>query len=139
MGVAIVRIPLGIRPRSDLPLRWSRRICIETEQAPNSVCVQRKETTMKFVNLGRELSRGLAVTGVFLCTLMPGCSTTEALSQNIVQKMEGEAPPTITTSGCLGDYSQLQPGKEGQAALVYINPNAQWAKFTKVIIDPVQF
>jgi hypothetical protein len=71
--------------------------------------------------------------------LTPGRSTTEAPSQNIVQKMEGEAPPATKTSGFLGDYSQLQPGKEGQTALVYINPNPQWAKFTKVIIDPVQF
>jgi Protein of unknown function (DUF3313) len=53
--------------------------------------------------------------------------------------MSGEQPPPIQTSGFLGDYSQLKPGNEGQSALVYINPNAQWSKYTKVILDPVQF
>jgi hypothetical protein len=129
----------NIRPRSDFPLRWSRRICLATGERRIQSEFTRKGRSMKLDKLGVKLSRGLAVTGVALCLLMPSCSTTAAPSQNIVRKMEGEAPPLVKTSGFLGDYSQLQPGKEGQTALVYINPNAQWAKYTKVIIDPVQF
>jgi hypothetical protein len=62
------------------------------------------------------------------------CSRTEAPSQNIVAKATGEQPAAVPTSGFLGDYSQLQPGQEGQTALVYINPNAQWSKYNKVIL-----
>ncbi|MGH7906064.1 MAG: DUF3313 domain-containing protein [Candidatus Binataceae bacterium] len=74
-----------------------------------------------------------------LLFLALGCSATEAPSPNIIQKMSGEQPPPIKTSGFLGDYSQLKPGREGQTALVYINPNVQWSKYNKVIVDPVQF
>jgi hypothetical protein len=33
----------------------------------------------------------------------------------------------------------LQRGKEGQPERIYKNPQAQWAKYTKVMIDPVTF
>jgi hypothetical protein len=44
----------------------------------------------------------------------------------------------VDTSGFLGDYSQLEPGAKGQAALVYINSAADWRKYTKVKIAPVE-
>jgi len=74
-----------------------------------------------------------------LICLAIGCARTEAPSQNIIAKASSDQPAAIPTSGFLGDYSQLQPGREAQTALVYINPNAQWSKYTKVILDPVQF
>ena len=40
-------------------------------------------------------------------------------------------------SGFLGDYSKLHKGGEGQALLVYVDPQARFAKYTKVMIDPV--
>jgi hypothetical protein len=40
-------------------------------------------------------------------------------------------------SGFLGDYSELQKGSGDQAQLVYVNPNADFIKYTKVLIDPV--
>jgi hypothetical protein len=40
-------------------------------------------------------------------------------------------------SGFLGDYSMLQPGEEGQAQLVYVNPTARWSQYDKVWIDSV--
>jgi len=43
----------------------------------------------------------------------------------------------IALSGFLGDYSRLSPGKSGQAQLVYVNPDAHFSKYTKIIIDPV--
>ena len=54
----------------------------------------------------------------------------------------GACAPTIQTgkvkpSGFLGDYSQLRKGDRGEAQLVYINPNAKWASYTKVLIEPV--
>jgi Protein of unknown function (DUF3313) len=44
---------------------------------------------------------------------------------------------SVQTSGFLGDYSMLHEGKEGQALLVYQNPNTNWASYNKVMLDPV--
>ena len=41
-------------------------------------------------------------------------------------------------SGFLGDYSQLQEGKSGEALLVYIDPRADIGKYKKVLIEPVK-
>lgn len=45
----------------------------------------------------------------------------------------GKAKP----SGFLGDYSRLGKGGEGQALLVYVDPNARFSSYRKMIIDPV--
>jgi Protein of unknown function (DUF3313) len=42
-------------------------------------------------------------------------------------------------SGFLSDYSLLQPGKEGQVRLRYVNPNADWNSYTGIFIEPVVF
>ena len=50
--------------------------------------------------------------------------------------------PVQTKGACafLGsDCNRLTPGTSGQAALRYVNPNAQWTQYSKVIIDPVTF
>lgn len=39
----------------------------------------------------------------------------------------------------LSNPSQLQPGGPGQAALRYINPNVNWSRYTRLIIQPVSF
>ena len=44
---------------------------------------------------------------------------------------------TIQT-GFLGDYSRLEPGKSDQAQLVYLNPAAEFAGYTKIMIDPIE-
>lgn len=42
--------------------------------------------------------------------------------------------------GFLGsDCTKLAAGAEGQAALRYVNPSANWAQYNKIIIDPVTF
>jgi Protein of unknown function (DUF3313) len=45
----------------------------------------------------------------------------------------GKAKP----SGFLGDYSKLHAGEKGEALLVYVDPQASFAKYRKVMIDPV--
>ena len=45
----------------------------------------------------------------------------------------GKAKP----SGFLGDYSKLHEGAQGQALLVYVDPNVRFAKYTKIMVDPV--
>ena len=44
---------------------------------------------------------------------------------------------TAEKSGFLRDYSMLREGGEGEAQLVYINKNANWASYKKVMVDPV--
>src|ERR1035438_8006262 len=41
-------------------------------------------------------------------------------------------------SGFLGDYSMLQKGEKGEANYIYINTNANWSKYTKVWIKPIE-
>lgn len=41
------------------------------------------------------------------------------------------------TSGFLGDYSMLQEGEKGEAQLIYINPDADFTAYNKVMVDPV--
>jgi hypothetical protein len=43
----------------------------------------------------------------------------------------------VEPQGFLGDYSMLTPGAEGQVVLRYVNTDADWAKYDKVLIDPV--
>ena len=46
---------------------------------------------------------------------------------------------TVARSGFLDDYSILQAGTgDNEALLRYVNPIADWKKYTKVMIDPVQ-
>lgn len=42
----------------------------------------------------------------------------------------------VETSGFLGDYSILQPGKEGEALLVYKNPQADFSRYQAVYVEP---
>lgn len=61
------------------------------------------------------LMAGIAITG---------CAKTE-------QARKGE------TSGFIGDYSMLRPGKEGEALLIYKNPQADFSIYRAVYVDPV--
>ena len=43
----------------------------------------------------------------------------------------------VQPQGFLGDYSLLTRGGSGEAALRYVNADADWASYDKVIVDPV--
>lgn len=45
--------------------------------------------------------------------------------------------PVPQYTGFLADYSILHMGKKGQAERVYVNPDADWKKYTKILLDPV--
>jgi hypothetical protein len=45
----------------------------------------------------------------------------------------------VKESGFLGDYSKLRPGGEKEALLVYKNPDAIWAAYDKILLDPVAY
>jgi len=65
-----------------------------------------------------------AITGVCVLMLLGACATMQARS--------------TTTSGFLGDYSQLKEGGDGKALLVYIDPQANFKSYTRIIVDPVK-
>jgi len=77
--------------------------------------------------------------------LFAACSQTTGSSPNIIQRVEGETPAPPPQSGFLGsDYSLLQPPSSGavpgqQAMLAYINSNANFASYNKIIIAPVTY
>ena len=66
--------------------------------------------------------RALAVLVIML--MLAGCGSS---------RRAGEVEP----QGFLGDYSMLTAGDEGQAVLRYVNTSAEWAKYDKVLVEPV--
>jgi hypothetical protein len=72
--------------------------------------------------------------------LWSGCATTVQSTPEAAKAVESAAalPPAVT--GFFGaDASKLAKGPEGGAALAYVNPNAQWSKYTKIQLQPVEF
>jgi len=70
------------------------------------------------------------VAGLALCTVLASCALTQQAS------VSGENYcPFLGASLC----AKLTPGKSGQIDLRYVNPNAQWTQYKKVLIEPVTF
>jgi len=75
---------------------------------------------------------------VLMGVMIMGCAKTVEEQGSVVNQVESGSNAAVT--GFFGsDVSLLQPGQQGQAAMVYINPNAQWAQYNKIMIEPVQF
>jgi uncharacterized protein DUF3313 len=69
-----------------------------------------------------------------------GCSQTVESKPAVVQQQVESGETSAAVSGFFGsDASLLQPGKEGQVAMVYVRPDVQWAQYTKIMIEPVEF
>ena len=80
------------------------------------------------VTRGGWIRRGMAA--FCAATLAAGCTATQ---QAPIKK-------TDIKCGFLGmDCDRLIAGEQGQAALRYINPNAPWTEYKKVLIAPVTF
>ncbi len=79
--------------------------------------------------------------GIGFFLLISGCTTTVESKPEAAKTMDagGSAPPAVTGFMGPADAAKLTPGPEGGAALVYINPNAQWSKYTKIQLLPVEF
>ena len=71
-----------------------------------------------------KLLSGILAGGLLLG--LTACSTTH------------EVRGSMEDSGFLKDYSLMKPGKGDQAKMVYFAPDVNWAKFTKVYIEPVE-
>jgi hypothetical protein len=85
-------------------------------------------------------------TGLLLALIgfaMVGCSQTAAPEPSIIQRAQGETPAPPAPTGFLGsDYSLLTPpadGSDQKAMLRYVNPNANWSSYHKIMIAPVTF
>lgn len=66
----------------------------------------------------------ITLLGVFLL-LITGCSSTFQTRK-------------VTPSGFLGDYSLLEKGSGDEAQLRYINPQADFVAYTKILMEPVK-
>ncbi|HEX4210259.1 MAG TPA: DUF3313 domain-containing protein [Candidatus Binataceae bacterium] len=87
-----------------------------------------------------QIFRVALLAGLASTLFLAGCSTTVESTPSAAKALaQGEAlPPAVT--GFLGpDAAKLQPGGKGKAALVWVNPNAQWAQYTKIYVKPVEF
>jgi Protein of unknown function (DUF3313) len=79
------------------------------------------------------------VAALFCGVLMSGCAQTVESKPAVLQQAEGgQLAPAV--SGFFGqDASLLQPGTGTQAAMVYVNSNAQWSQYNKILLQPVEF
>jgi Protein of unknown function (DUF3313) len=83
---------------------------------------------------------GIVTAGLAAVLLAAGCSTTVESTPQAEKAVESGGPLPSAVTGFLGpDASKLAPGPEGGAALVWINPNAQWSSYTKIQLMPVEF
>jgi Protein of unknown function (DUF3313) len=70
------------------------------------------------------MNRTMVIGGFALALAATGCAATRQAR-------------SVEPSGFLRDYSQLRPGKEGEALLVYIRPGVTWTKYDKIFLEPV--
>jgi Protein of unknown function (DUF3313) len=90
--------------------------------------VNNKLSRRHALSLGGEMHQkivsksGFAIIALLsLVMSLPGCSTT-------------------AVTGFFGpDAAKLHPGEKGQVALLWVNPDAQWAQYTKIYMKPVEF
>jgi hypothetical protein len=95
---------------------------------------------MRMNSLRRTMATGLATVGLAAMLLTSGCSTTVESQPAAAKALESGGPlPPAVTSFFGNDASKLAAGPAGGAALAYINPNAQWSKYTKIQLMPVEF
>jgi hypothetical protein len=91
-------------------------------------------------NLRKKILAGVGAAGLVGALLVSGCSTTVESAPQAAKALESGGPLPSSVTGFLGpDASKLAPGPEGGAALVWINPNAQWSSYAKIQLVPVEF
>lgn len=95
---------------------------------------------MKLARIAGLEARAIVFSAMLLAMAVQigGCSRTVENSSAVVEQVQtGQAPAVAAFFG--PSASLLQPGGQGKAALVYVNRNADWKRYTKIMIDPVQF
>jgi hypothetical protein len=75
-----------------------------------------------------------------LVSVLSACAATSQGKVALKQETPtGQTAPTGAAQFLGSDASLLQPGAEGQAAYIYINPNVQWSNYKKLQLKPVEF
>src|SRR5271169_7188968 len=91
-------------------------------------------------NVRNKMFAGVAAAALAAALMAAGCSTTVESQPSAAKAIESGGPLPTAVTGFLGpDASKLAAGPEGGAALVWVNPNAQWATYTKIQLMPVEF
>jgi hypothetical protein len=87
------------------------------------------------------MSLGLLAGAILLAGALSACGSATSQGQVALQPVTptGQAAPSGAAQFLGADASLLQPGAEGQAAYVYVNPSVQWSTYTKVLLKPVEF
>ena len=86
----------------------------------------------------RRRSPTLLLVLALLATLTAGCSQTVAEQPAVAEQVE--SGDSSAANGFFGsDVSLLQQGQEGQAAMIYINSNARWSQYDKIMLEPLEF
>jgi hypothetical protein len=86
------------------------------------------------------ISLAALVGGALFAGLLSGCAQTIQSQPEAAKEIAAGGPAPASASGFFGnDVQLLQPGQPGQAAMVYINPNAQFSQYHKIVLEPVQF
>jgi Protein of unknown function (DUF3313) len=89
---------------------------------------------------GLAMSLALLAGAAILASVLSACAATSQGQVALQQETPtGQAAPTGAAQFLGTDASLLQPGAEGQAAFVYVNPNVQWSNYKKVLLKPVEF
>ena len=89
---------------------------------------------------GLAISLGLLAGAILLTSALSACSATSQGQVAMQQETPtGQTAPTGAAQFLGSEAALLQPGAEGQAAYVYINPNVQWSNYKQVMLKPVEF
>lgn len=80
---------------------------------------------MKTKQIGKGSSLHVALGALAVAGLLSGCGETMQARK-------------VAPSGFLGDYSQLKPGAEGEAKLVYVNQQVDFRQYNKIMLDPIK-
>lgn len=66
---------------------------------------------------------------IYICIII---AVTSLLSLGCVQSTQ-----SVTTSGFLGDYSQLEPWEGNKNILEYEKPGVNWKQYKRLMVDPI--
>ncbi len=91
----------------------------------------------KPIKLGHKLTI-LTLGCAFGFVSLTGCAKTVS-DQSAVTKQMVNGPTAAANSFFGQDFSKLQPGQEGQAAMLYVDPSANWKQYDKIMLEPVEF
>jgi hypothetical protein len=85
---------------------------------------------------------GLNTVALIACigsgAIVAGCAKNVENQSTVVSSVPSATNPVVDSF--FGSYLPLlHPGQHGQAAMIYVNPAANWKQYDKILLQPVQF